>query len=257
MDLQLNDRVIFVAGASRGIGLGIVESCLAEGARVAMVARGAEALEAERSRLAALYGADKLWTYAGDLTDTATIDAAVRGAEASLGPIWGAVANVGLHPCPNGFEIDDDVWRGGLSQNLDSAYKLARSVLRQMTPRGQGALLLISSIAGLGALGTPLTYGTSKAAMNHLAKELAQITGRSGIRVNALAPGNIIFPGGDWEKHSTGPRAADWNAWIKREVPLRRFGRPEEIGSVATFMLSPLASFLTGAVVPVDGGQTV
>lgn len=256
MNLDLNDRVIFVAGASRGIGLGIVEACLADGAKVAMTARGVEALEATHHRLAGIYGADKLWSMAGDMRDPETINEAVDRVEAEFGPIHGAVANVGLHPCPPGFEVDDATWDAGFSQNLDSAYRLARKVLGPMTARGEGSVLMISSIAGLGALGTPLTYGTAKAGMNHMAKELARITGPSGVRVNVIAPGNIIFPDGEWEERANGPRGGAWQRWIDREVPMKRFGKPEEIGSAAAFLLSNRASFITGAILPVDGGQT-
>jgi len=143
-----------------------------------------------------------------------------------------------------------------MTQNLDSAFRLSRSVMRRMQPRGEGSILTISSIAGLSALGTPLTYGTAKAAMNHMTKELAIIAEPMGIRVNAIAPGNIIFPGGDWEKRAKVERSAAWAKWIKREVPLGRFGRPDEIGSAAAYLLSPLSSFVTGTIMAVNGVQT-
>ena len=256
MNLDLKGRVVLVAGASRGIGLGIAEACLAEGAKVAMTARGAERLEDARAGLAKQYGESNIWTRAGDMRITEEIEASVVGAEEALGPLWGAVANVGIHPCPLGIEVDDETWDAGFVQNLDSSFRLARAALRRLMMRGEGSLLMISSIAGVDAMGSPLTYGTAKAAVNHLAKELARLAGPRNVRVNALAPGNIIFPGGSWDERCNGPRAENWTRWVEREVPMKRFGTPEEIGAVAAFMLSPRASFLTGAVAPVDGGQT-
>ena len=101
MDLGLKDKVIFIAGASRGIGHGIAESLLGEGAKVALTARGPEALEETRAEFARCFGKDKVWAFSGDLTQTAPIEAALEACEKQFGPITGAVANVGLSPSPH------------------------------------------------------------------------------------------------------------------------------------------------------------
>ncbi len=223
MDLKLAGRVVFVGGGSRGIGLGIANACLAEGAKVALTARGVSGLLEAGRQLTERYGAGRVWTFSGDMRNTDEVETAMANCEDQLGSIWGAVANVGLHPCPTGLNVDDESWTGGIEQNLGSAFRLARGAMRRLMPQREGSIVLISSIAGLRAMGTPLTYGTAKAALNHLGRELARIAGPSGVRVNVLAPGNIIFPGGDWDARLNGPRAQAWKRWIDREVPLKRF----------------------------------
>lgn len=256
MDLNLADKVIFIAGASRGIGLGIAESLLAEGAKVALTARGADTLEKTHAALAGKYGAAKLWRMAGDMTKSADIERALDACEREFGPLDGAVANVGISPSPLGVEVTDEQWDQGLDQNLNAAFRLARGAMKRMQARGRGAMVFISSIAGVDTMGSPLVYGATKAAVNHMAKALSRFAGHTGVRVNTICPGNIIFPGGSWEANATGPRAEAWARWLKREVPLNRYGTPEEIGAVAAFLLSDRASFVNGATVVVDGGQT-
>lgn len=256
MDLGLTDKVIFIAGASRGIGHGIAKSLLEEGAKVALTARGPEALEVTRKEFAAAYGKDKVWSFAGDLTQSDGINAAVEACEKEFGPLSGAVANVGLSPAPHGLDVSDEDWQDGLDQNLNSAFRLARVAIPRITANGGGSFLFISSIAGLASLGSPLIYGATKAAVNHLSTSIARFSGKTNVRVNTIAPGNIIFPGNAWEQNANGPRADVWAKWIKREVPLNRFGTPQEIGDTAAFLLSDRASFINGAVVAVDGGQT-
>ncbi|MBK8197037.1 MAG: SDR family oxidoreductase [Acidobacteria bacterium] len=256
MDLGLKDKVIFIAGASRGIGHGIAEVLLEEGAKVALTARGAEALAETKADFAKRFGKDKVWSFAGDLTQTGPIEAALEACEKEFGPVTGAVANVGLSPSPLGFDVSDEEWQAGLDQNLNSAFRLARGAIPRIQKNGGGSFLFISSIAGLAALGSPLIYGATKAGVNHLSTSAARFAADTKVRVNTIAPGNIIFPGSTWEKQSTGPRADAWWRWIKREVPMKRFGQPREIGDAAAYLLSERASFINGAVVPVDGGQT-
>lgn len=260
MELDLKDKVIFIAGASRGIGLGMAEGFAKEGARVALTGRGADSLKAAREKLVAA-GIDpqKLITVAGDMTTSADIIRALDETERVLGPVHCAIANVGLGRAPLGIEVTDEDWEADIKQNLLGGAYLAREALRRIlarpeSERADASVILISSIAGVDTLGSSLTYAATKAATNHLTRALSRLAGKENVRVNAIAPGNILFEGGTWEKSIT-ERPEAWGRWIRREVALRRFGTVEEIADAAMFLASPRAKFITGQVLVVDGGQ--
>jgi 3-oxoacyl-[acyl-carrier protein] reductase len=124
-----------------------------------------------------------------------------------------------------------------------------------MTPRRSGSIVLVASIAGVESTPAPLAYSAAKAAIVNYAKNLARELGPLNIRVNCVAPGNILFPGGSWEGHLA-RRRDEVLQMIEAEVPLRRFGQPEEIADLIAFLSSERASFITGSCVIADGGQT-
>lgn len=260
MDMELGGKHVFIAGASRGIGFGMAEAFLREGAKVTLTGRGEGSLDAARQALVDKgVSEDRLCTIAGDMTASADISAALDAGEYRLGPVHCAVANVGLGRAPLGFDVSDEDWQADVQQNLFGAVFLAREALKRIMTRPAEAredanIILISSIAGVESLGSSLTYGATKAGVNHVTASLAKIVGKEGVRVNAIAPGNIIFPGGTWEKN-VNERPEAWGRWIKREVALRRFGKVEEIADAALFLASPRASFVTGEIFVVDGGQ--
>jgi 3-oxoacyl-[acyl-carrier protein] reductase len=257
MDLELTGRHVFVAGASRGIGQMIARSFLNEGANVTLTGRRSEPLDETASRYAEEIGGDRVFAKAGDMTVSHDILAALDAAEHALGPVDCVIANVGGTTAPMGVDLADDAWDAGIAQNFLGSMRLMRETIRRTLANGVHRgfnIVAISSIAGSNALGTPLTYGTQKAALNFAVRDIAKFVGRHGIRVNAVAPGNIIFPGGTWERRQA-ERPDAWTRWLEREVALRRFGNPTEIADVVTFMASPRASFVTGAVWLADGGQ--
>lgn len=254
MDLGLKNTCAFITGSSRGIGLAIAEAFLAEGAKVAISARNAATLETARLQLEKRYPACVL-AINGDMTNAGAVADAIRRTETHFGPVSSYVANVGTGRVKPGWDVSTDDWQQALQLNLMGGMSLVAGAMPHLQKQKSGSITFISSIAGTEALGAPLTYGAAKAALTHASKGLAKLAGQSGIRVNVVAPGNVLFPGGTWDQKLRENRA-QVDAMINSEVPLRRFGSPEEIANCVVFLASPRAAFVTGACWIVDGGQT-
>lgn len=255
MELGFTGKAVFVGGASRGIGLAIARAFAAEGARVVITARTAGPLEEARSAIAAERGSGAVLGIAADMTVESEIGRALDAAETAFGPLDAVVANVGNGTARLGFDIDRAEWDRVLTANLLSGTLLAAEALKRLTARRHGSLTFITSIAGVEAMRAPVTYSAAKAALQMAMKLYAQQVGPLGVRVNAVAPGNVLFPGGSWEA-KLAERRSFFEEYLRNEVALQRFARPEEIADVAVFLASERANFATGAVWVVDGGQT-
>ena len=255
MDLGLTGKNALVTGASRGIGRAIARALAAEGCRVALCSRGGADLDEavatirrERGREDAAVGVT------GDLSTSEGVTAIAEGALAALGGIDVLVNNVGGSGARHFDELTDDDLRSALDRNLWPALRASRAVVPSMRARGGGAIVIISSIWGREAGGSP-SYNLVKAAEISLAKSMARDLARDHIRVNSVAPGSILFDGGGWDRRQKkDPEGI--RAFVARDIPSGRFGAPEEVARVVTFLCSPAASWVTGACLPVDGGQS-
>jgi len=250
MKLELEGRIALVSGASRGIGLGIAKALAAEGAKLALAARGLDGL---KQAAKAIGGETSV--HAADVSDPVAAAALVRAVEQRWGKIDILVCNAGSGASVAPGQETAAEWRRVLDLNLFSATNMIEAA-RPVMGRGSGdrAIVCISSICGLAALGAPVTYSAAKAALNATVRGLARPLGLEGIRVNAVAPGNILFEGGTWARKIAENKAAV-DDMLTRDVPLRRLGRVEEIADVVAFLASPRAAFVTGTVIVADGGQ--
>src|SRR2546427_3115843 len=163
--------------------------------------------------------------------------------------------DVGTGDGKMGWYLTQYEWQTRLQKNLVGNMSLATAALPCLVSRGGGSVTFVSSIVGFEAVNAPLPYSAAKSAIHIVVKNLARMLGGSGVRVNVVAPGNVLFPGGSWEKKLIDNRDIV-EQYIKSEVPARRFGRPEEIADAVVFLASERASFITGSCLVVDGGQS-
>lgn len=255
MDLGLHDKVAFVAGSSLGIGLVIARAFLREGAKAIITGRNAESLGEASALLAAEAEAKCALSVRGDMTDPADVRRALDETVSAFSGIDVVVANIGSGTVRGGWDLNLNNWLSALNINLLGSMALASAALPHLIARGGGSLMFISSIVGCEAIDAPVTYSAAKAAVQSAMKGLSRLVGPQGVRVNAVAPGHVLFPGGTWER-KLAERREFFEQYIQSEVPLQRFGRPEEIADAVVFLTSERASFITGACLVVDGGQT-
>jgi 3-oxoacyl-[acyl-carrier protein] reductase len=254
MDLLLSDKVAIVTGSSRGLGRASAQALAAEGCRVTLCARGADALGAVAGDLGRTVSrAERVLAVAADVSTPAGAADVVRQTLDRFGRIDVLVNNVGKAGGGDLLETTDADWQSAIDQTLFPAIRMSREVVPHMRKQGGGVIIMMASIYGREA-GGRMTYNAVKAAEISLAKALSLQLAPDNIRVNSLAPGSILFEGGSWwKRQQEDPEGIA--EFVRRELPFGRFGRPDEIGVVVAFLASPLASWISGACIPVDGGQ--
>jgi 3-oxoacyl-[acyl-carrier protein] reductase len=247
LDLGVRDKVFVVTGGSQGLGLATATALVAEGARVLVSARNQAACE----RAAAELGPGQAAWAVADNADPAAPQRLVDTARKQFGRLDGALISVGGPPGGAALAMDDDAWRAAFESVFLGAVRLSRVIAAEL-PEGGALAFVLSSSVRIPIPGLALSNGL-RPGLAGWAKTLADELGPRGVRVNSLLPGKIAT-GRVRELDTRRGDPDEIRAANSQTIPLRRYGEPAEFGRVAAFVLSPAASYLTGAVIPVDGG---
>lgn len=248
MDLQLQGKAAIVTGSSRGLGLASAKALAAEGCRVCMCARGADTLSQASAQVS------NSIAVAADLSTPEGAAKVVDAALAAFGSIDILINNVATAKGTDIVHTEDGEWQEAIDQTLYPAIRMSRLVVPHMRRQRDGCIIMIASIWGRES-GGRMVYNAVKAAEISLAKAMAQQLAKDNIRVNSVAPGSILFPGGSWDKRQKADPAGIAE-FVKTELPFGRFGTAEEVGDVVAFLASPRAGWISGASVTVDGCQS-
>jgi 3-oxoacyl-[acyl-carrier protein] reductase len=249
MDLKLAGKTALITGSSRGIGLAIATTLQAEGCRVVLNARNEADLTAA---VASLPGSIAV---AGDMTDPVSVQSVVNHAVNQVGHLDILVCNVGGgRSVPPGQESAAE-WQRVFALNLWSATNTLEAARGALAASRGSSVVCISSICGLEVVpGAPVTYSAAKAALHAYVRGIARPLGQEGIRINAVAPGNILFEGSVWSSKIAEDAKAVQDMLLGN-VALSKLGTPEDVAQLVAYLASPVSGFATGSVWTLDGGQ--
>jgi len=227
-------RTVLITGGNRGIGYAMAEEFVAQGHRVAVTARSGE-------------GPAGCLTVTADVTDGPSLDAAYALIEAQLGPVEVVVANAGITRDTLIMRMSDEDFDTVVDTNLGGAFKVVKRATKGMLKARFGRIILISSVVGLYGSAGQVNYSASKSALVGMARSLTRELGSRGITANVVAPGFI-------ETDMTAALPEEQQAEYKRNIPANRFATPSEVAKVVAWLASDDAGYISGAVIPVDGG---